>query len=327
MDNYRFVFRDENNESVGEVKNSSLVIYKDIKKQLEGNIYRARVDTYIKSMDAYILNIGEYKNAILKRKNIISDFKLGDDILVEVIFVPENEKMIEVTQSYSISDGYIVLLPFTKSKNSKIKNDLEIPYTLRTRSEELTQDEILNKYNKLVEIFKDIQNEKNKLPTPKLLRSGKYLNNFCLDYDGEILSNFKFEFSTIVDKRFNPIYNEEISKSITNITNRKIEIGNASIYIDKLEALTVIDVNSGATNMNLVKEEMSISINLKVIEEIAIQISLRNIKKMLIIDFIRVNKTNKELIIQKLREQLVEYNIKANILGFSRLGLLEIVVY
>lgn len=327
MDNFRFVYEDENIACVGEIKNSRLILYQDLKNQIEGNIYRARVDSYINSMDAYVLNIGEFKNAILKRRNIVSDFKVGEDIIVEVLFVPNDDKLIEATQYISISDGYIVLLPFVKSNSPKIKNDLTLPYTLRTKAKDLPKKEILFRYNNLLNDFSHLQKEINKLPTPKLLRKGKFLTNFCLDYDGEIISNYKLKFASIIDAKFNPKYDREISTSIAKIDDRKIEIDKTSIYIDQLEALTVVDVNSGSKFMDRSKEDMSLSTNLSVIEEIVIQISLRNIKKMVLIDFIRVNNRNKEKIIDKLKQKFEEYNIKAKILGFSRLELLEIIVF
>ena len=72
---------------------------------------------------------------------------------------------------------------------------------------------------------------------------------------------------------------------------------------------------------------MSLSVNLKALKEIAIQISLRKIKKMLIIDFLRMNKENRTLLVNELKKVFGEYKIKNKIQGFSNMGFLEIVLF
>ena len=97
------------------------------------------------------------------------------------------------------------------------------------------------------------------------------------------------------------------------------------ITIDKTEALTAIDVNSGKyigidnveTTIYKVNKEASI--------EIAKQLKIRNIGGIIIIDYIDMkSEEDKEKIIQILSEELKKDRTKTQIIGFSKLNLLEL---
>ena len=131
----------------------------------------------------------------------------------------------------------------------------------------------------------------------------------------------------IYDKDFNPKYHKLISKQIIDMNKRKIDIRGIEIVIDQLEALTVIDVNSKNKFIDLAKEDMSLKVNFLVIKEIAIQIKLRNIKKMLIIDFLRMNYSDKKILLKELDKIFSQYNLKFKILGYSNLDFVEIIIF
>ncbi|MFM1534797.1 hypothetical protein ABGF38_06240, partial [Helcococcus ovis] len=87
MDNFKFFYEKDEELICGEVKNKRLIEYIDLRNNILGNIYRAKVIDYINSMNAYVLNIGQSKNALLRKKFLIEDIKLGDDVIVEIIKV------------------------------------------------------------------------------------------------------------------------------------------------------------------------------------------------------------------------------------------------
>ena len=107
---------------------------------------------------------------------------------------------------------------------------------------------------------------------------------------------------------------------------RKIELDNGgSIFIDVTEALTVIDVNSGKFVGMDNMEDTALAINLHAIEEISRQVKLRNISGIIIIDFIDVkNKENTNLIINKAKSVFKNDKAKTNIIGMTKLNLMEI---
>lgn len=326
MENFRFIFHDVDKIEYGEIKDNRLITYFDQSYTLKGNIYRAKVLKYVKSLDAYILDIGLEKNGLLKTKNTISNIKPSMDVIVELIETKSGDKLYELSQKYSLTDGYIVYLPFVKSNNKNIFELAGNSYLLRTKGKYLGNEEISNRLNLLLKEHESIQKEKNLLPTPKLIRQSNFLSDFIENYEYEIISNKKIS-NIIYDKDFNPKYHKLISKQIIDMNKRKIDIRGIEIVIDQLEALTVIDVNSKNKFIDLAKEDMSLKVNFLVIKEIAIQIKLRNIKKMLIIDFLRMNYSDKKILLKELDKIFSQYNLKFKILGYSNLDFVEIIIF
>lgn len=325
MKNYKFIYKSDKNQIFGEIKDERLIQYRESKNELLGNIYRAKVIKYIDSMDAFIVNLGLDKDGLLRKKNTISNIKLYDDILVELIKAPKDNKMYELSEKLTLSNSFIVINPY--NNNPKNLNNKKYAYFLRSKSVELTEEEIDKEYSKLEAKFESILKEKNKLPSPKLLLEKNLTNDFIYGYDDEIISNDKEIDGVIYKKDFNPKYIKEISLDLEKSKNRKVEVDDINIVIDQLEALTVIDINSVNKHNNLSKEDMSVKVNDIAIKEIAIQLSLRNIKKMVMIDFLRMNNENKKKLVEKFSLTLKEYNIKHKIMGYSNMGLLEIIVF
>lgn len=311
--NYRYIFKDEETFVCGEVKSNRLISHTNLNDEILGNIYRGRVEKYIKSLDGYVINIGLSKNALLRSKRKFTEFKVGDDILVEVIKNP-TDKMYEVTENYSVSDGYLVLEAYPTKKE----------YILRTKAEHLSNNEISKRLSTLYRTLEEIKKERSFLPTPKLLKTGRYITNFITEYEGEIKSNI--DILNVKKTNFNPRFDSIISAGLESLNHKKIDFNYGNIIIDELETLTVIDINSGYENQNLSKVKLSYETNLHSINEIAIQLSLRKIKKMVIIDFIRMNINENKHIIKRLEEAFIENKINAKILGFRNMGLLEIII-
>ena len=95
--------------------------------------------------------------------------------------------------------------------------------------------------------------------------------------------------------------------------------------IQTTEALTAIDVNTEkAIKGKNDTQAMFRKINLEAAEEIAYQLRLRNITGIIIIDFIDMGEEkNKQEIIEQLEESLKKDRTKSQILGFTKLNLLE----
>lgn len=326
MENFRFIFDDKGKKIFGEIKDKRLITYLDENYTLKGNIYRAKVLRYIKSLDGYILDFGLEKNGLLRTKNTISEIKPSMDVIVELIETNTGDKLYELSQKYSLTDGYIVYLPFVKFNNRNIFEIDGNSYLLRTKGKKLNKDEIHKRLNSLIKEHENLKKEKNMLPTPKLLKEGNFLLDFIDNYDYEIISN-KRKYNVNFEEDFNPNFHPQISREIIGMRKRKIEIDGLEIVIDKLEALTVIDVNSKNEFSEYSKDDMSLKVNLSVIEEIAIQIKLRQIKKMLIIDFLRMDKKNQKKLLEDIYKKFKSYDIKFKLLGYSNLGFVEIIIF
>ncbi|MDD5644879.1 MAG: Rne/Rng family ribonuclease [bacterium] len=113
----------------------------------------------------------------------------------------------------------------------------------------------------------------------------------------------------------------EISKALS----RKVWLKcGGSIVIDRTEALTTVDVNTskhiGSKNL----EDTVHRTNMEASEEIALQLKLRNIGGIIIIDFIDMkSKRNQKAVLRKLEECLKKDRAKTYISAISPLGLVE----
>ena len=97
------------------------------------------------------------------------------------------------------------------------------------------------------------------------------------------------------------------------------------LVIEPTEAMTVIDVNTGKNVDKKSPEETYFKTNLEAASEIAVQLRLRNISGIIIVDFIDMNDNahNAELLNQ-LRICLASDPVKTTLVDMTALGLVEI---
>lgn len=119
----------------------------------------------------------------------------------------------------------------------------------------------------------------------------------------------------------------DLKEQLDKINDRKIWLKcGGFITIDKTEALTAIDVNSGKFTGKKEREKNStiIKVNKEATIEIAKQIRLRNISGIIVIDYIDMqNGNDRNEIIKLLENNLKKDRSKTQIIGFTKLDLLE----
>jgi len=108
--------------------------------------------------------------------------------------------------------------------------------------------------------------------------------------------------------------------------NRRIWLKSGGyLIIEPTEALTVIDVNSGKYDENKTPEETFARINREAAEEIAIQLRLRNLSGMILVDFINMKSSRQEKeLMAYLSDLLAHDRILARVVDITALGLIEI---
>ena len=118
----------------------------------------------------------------------------------------------------------------------------------------------------------------------------------------------------------------DLNSQIEKISNRKIWLKcGGFITIDKTEALTAIDVNSGKFTGKENIEKTALKVNKEASIEIAKQLRLRDIGGIIIIDYIDMNEeSSREEIIELLKENLKTDRAKTQVMEFTKLSLLEI---
>jgi ribonuclease G len=96
------------------------------------------------------------------------------------------------------------------------------------------------------------------------------------------------------------------------------------IIIERTEALTAVDVNTGRFVGKRNQEETILKTNLEATQEVVRQLRLRNVGGIIIIDFIDMEKeANRKKVYEALKEALKRDKARTNILKISELGLVE----
>lgn len=222
--------------------------------------------------------------------------------------------------------GIIVRTSAIGKSKEEIKKDLE---------------EVTYKLEKIYSNLREIENKKSY--TPKLLYSNnkvidrllvdmvdKGINRIIVDdssmyeYILEILKTMKKEDIKleINDNVFN-IY--DIKKQLEKLESRKIWLKcGGFITIDKTEALTAIDVNTGKYIGKQDLNDTILTVNKEATIEIAKQLKIRDIGGIIIVDYIDMNEKNREKILQLFNECIKSDRSKVQIVGFTPLNLLEL---
>lgn len=347
------VLIDENN-------NIEDIIIDEIDKPKAKEIYLAKIKRRLDSMQCYFMDIGYEKNAFMKFKDKIDD--KANEFLVQVLKEGKTNKGPRVTQRISLSGRYMVLLTDSNSIkiSNKIINEKErkrlrkiakeiikdskYGILIRTNGELQSKDDIKKDYQYLKSMMDDlIKKSKNNI-APKLLfnknekiiaflkDNKKNIKNIILD-DKEIyeqiieLNKFYKDFdSKIIKLEYDENYFEkyDVYKNINELLSNEVSLNDeGSIIIDELEALNIIDINTGKKTQGGNLKKIVYDINIKAAKEIIRQIKLRNLSGIILIDFIdTTDKREKKEIENILKEGLKNQN--ANAYGFTRLNLFEI---
>lgn len=292
-------------------------------------------------------------------ENIKDLIKPGDPILVEIKRDSNSKKGARVSTHISLTGRFIVLLPNSpfitvsqkitdESERTKLTNIAKkyIPNNMgaiiRTVSKDATEENIKNDIYRIIEKWNNIVSTGIE-GYPKLVYdTGGILFKLLIDLVDSDLS--KITVNDINDYEFIKKYLEEaevniklelnnspldlydLEKQLDRAENRKIWLKcGGFITIDKTEALTAIDVNSGKYVGDKNLESTAFTVNKEATIEIAKQLRLRDIGGIVIIDFIDMyNKDNLEKIIYKMKEETKKDRSKVQVEGFTKLSLMEL---
>jgi ribonuclease E len=124
-----------------------------------------------------------------------------------------------------------------------------------------------------------------------------------------------------------PVFEEfHVTEQIHKALDRKVWLPSGGyIVIERTEAMTVIDVNTGKHTGGKNLEETVTQTNVEAAREIARQLRLRDIGGIIIIDFIdMLLEQNKRKVIETLKEALAHDKTRSQVFDISPLGLLEV---
>lgn len=219
---------------------------------------------------------------------------------------------------------------------------------VRTAAIEKTEEVISQDINNLISLYKKIKNSYEQLlksheVKPQIIyENGGIINKILIDLIdksiNKIIVNSQCEFDYVYKILSNMNVNESIlqihdsvlqmydlNNQMEKIKNRKVWLKcGGFITIDKTEALTAIDVNTGKFTGNGNLEQTVLKVNKEATTEIAKQLKLRDIGGIIIIDYIDMeDKQHEEMIIELLNKELKKDRAKTQVIGFSKLHLVE----
>ncbi|BFO12233.1 hypothetical protein GGER_47430 [Serratia rubidaea] len=117
----------------------------------------------------------------------------------------------------------------------------------------------------------------------------------------------------------------DVENEIQRALERKVELKSGGyLIIDQTEAMTTIDINTGAFVGHRNLDETIFNTNIEATQAIARQLRLRNLGGIIIIDFIDMNnEEHRRRVLHSLEQALGKDRVKTTINGFSQLGLVE----
>lgn len=304
----------------------------------------------------------ESQKETIEIKNVV---KPNQKLLVQVKKDSNEKKGARVSTHINLPSKYIALLPNTNiiTVSQKIEDKKEQERLIKLVKENLSdgngaiirtsaqnkEKEIINDIKKVEKKWNDIIHTSidAELKNPKLLyRSENILEKMLMDLTDESIEKITVNDKKIKKeleelKKENEEYKDikieikekenlldiyELDKQIEKIQNRKIWLKcGGFITIDKTEALTAIDVNTGKYTGNHNLEQTVYKVNKEATIEIARQLRLRDIGGIIIIDYIDMkNQDNKEKIENLLKEELKKDRSKTQVEGFTKLDLMEL---
>lgn len=98
----------------------------------------------------------------------------------------------------------------------------------------------------------------------------------------------------------------------------------AYLVIQPTEALTVVDVNTGKCIGKRNHPDTFLRINLEAAKELVVQLRLRNLSGMILVDFINMEEDNNQILLAELEKLIQKDAVKTVLHGITALGLVEI---
>ncbi|BDZ66441.1 Rne/Rng family ribonuclease [Agromyces mangrovi Wang et al. 2018] len=290
--------------------------------------------------------------------------KPGDRVLVQVTKDPVGHKGARLTSQVSLPGRYLVYVPngsmngisrklpdTERARLKKILKDVlpeNVGVIVRTAAEGATEEQLTRDVNRLTAQWADISSQLEKAQAPALLHSEPDLlikivrDVFNEDFQKMIISGEDAR-STIERylRQVAPDLLERVEKyegdrdafdeyriteQIEKALERKVWLpSGGSLIVDRTEAMTVIDVNTGkfvGSGGNL--EETVTKNNLEAAEEIVRQLRLRDIGGIIVVDFIdMVLESNRDLVLRRLVECLSRDRTKHQVAEVTSLGLVQ----
>ena len=296
-------------------------------------------------------------------KRIELALKSGDRVLVQVTKDPVGHKGARLTSQISLPGRYLVYVPngsmsgisrkLPDTERARLKRILKeiLPESagviVRTAAEGATEEQLTLDVQRLTNQWAHIQHAVETANAPALLHSEPDLlvkiirDVFNEDFQRlviegqdaqEVITDYLTAVAPDLLERVvayegaDSFSEYRITEQIDKALERKVWLpSGGSLVIDRTEAMTVVDVNTGkfvGQGGNL--EETVTKNNLEAAEEIVRQLRLRDIGGIVVVDFIdMVLESNRDLVLRRLVECLSRDRTKHQVAEVTSLGLVQ----
>ncbi|MGL5031351.1 MAG: ribonuclease G [Aeromonas sp.] len=296
--------------------------------------------------------------------NIAELVRQGQDIMVQVVKDPLGTKGARLTTDITLPSRYLVFMPGSAhvGVSQRIESDVERDrlkrtvagfvdelggYIIRTAAEGVGEQELEQDAAFLKRLWRKILERKQKYLSCKMLYEDPSLAlRVVRDFVGAELDKIRVDSRQSFDQltRFTEDYVPELARKLELYTGespifdlydveneiqraleRKVELKSGGyLIIDQTEAMTTVDINTGAFVGHRNLEETIFNTNVEATAAIARHLRLRNLGGIIIIDFIDMqSEDHRRRVLHSLELALAKDRTKTNVNGFSQLGLVE----
>lgn len=288
----------------------------------------------------------------------------GQHIMVQVVKDPLGSKGARLTTDITIASRYLVLMPHAgragisqrieeAAERNRLKSivtpycDEKQGFIVRTAAEGAGEKELKHDAEFLRRVWSKVLERKLRKQTNMALYQDLSLSFRVLrDFVGNELERIRIDSKLTFDQLIaftqefvpeltsmmeyypgeRPIFDLfAVESEIQRALHRKIDLkSGGSLIIDQTEAMTTIDINTGAFVGHRNLEDTIFSTNIEATQAIARQLRLRNLGGIIIVDFIDMHdEDHKRRVLNSLEMAMAKDNVKFSVHGFSSLGLVE----
>nr|WP_255596149.1 ribonuclease E/G [Cellulomonas sp. C5510] len=297
-------------------------------------------------------------------RRIEQALKSGDSVLVQVTKDPIGHKGARLTSQVTLAGRYLVYVPgggmtgisrkLPEPERARLKKILRevVPDSagviVRTAAEGASEEELRADIARLQSQWEAIEKKAKTASAPALLQGEPDLairvvrdifnddfSSLVVQGDGawSTISSYIGELAPDLAQKVSKytgtgdvFHDHRVDEQLAKGMDRKVWLpSGGSLVIDRTEAMTVVDVNTGKfTGAGGTLEETVTRNNLEAAEEIVRQLRLRDIGGIIVIDFIdMVLESNRDLVLRRLVECLGRDRTKHQVAEVTSLGLVQ----
>jgi len=300
----------------------------------------------------------------LPKREISQLLKPGQQVMVQVVKDPMGTKGARVTTEVTLPGRFLVLMPFSEfvGVSKKLPDDErdrlhdiverhmpeKMGVIVRTVAQGVSERDLVSDLDFLLRLWKRVNHLTTEALAPEVIYTEmdlalRFVRDVFSDDFRRLMIDDKPPYDKVISflkktspqlvrrvqlyKDRTPLFEEyQLQDTIDSALRRVVPLPSGGhLTIDKTEALTAIDVNTGKFVGRKNLEDTILKTNLEAADEVVRQLRLRDIGGIIIIDFIDMEESaSKQALQARMQAALERDRTKTRMSDISRLGLVEI---